>query len=106
MQFKNEDELIDFAYDSFLEKAADNLSPADQILFAMQFDDLGAVDIVALGNDWSERGVMGVNDKEYCELHIGLVDEQDELTDIFGRVLVKKQINDKFIQIDWKQEDA
>lgn len=105
MQFKSEDELIDFAYDSFLEKAADNLSPADQILFAMQFEDRGAVDIVPLSDDWSAHGVMGANDNEYCELHIGLVDEQDELSDIFGRVLVKKLSSDKFIQIDWKQED-
>ncbi|PKH06960.1 HI1450 family dsDNA-mimic protein [Moritella sp. Urea-trap-13] len=104
MLLKTEDELIDFAYDAFLEDAQTQLSPADQILFAMQFEDLGAVDIVDLGSDWPASVAMGVNDDEYCELHIGLVDDKDLLSDIFGRVLVKKKANDKFIHILWKTE--
>ena len=104
MLLKTEDELIDFAYDTFLEDAQTQLSPADQILFAMQFEDLGAVDIVDLGSDWPASVAMGVNDDEYCELHIGLVDNNDELNDVFGRVLVKKKTNDKFIHILWKAE--
>jgi len=43
MLLRTEDELIDFAYDQFLEQAEANLAPADQILFAMQFEDRGAV---------------------------------------------------------------
>ncbi|MDX2320387.1 MAG: HI1450 family dsDNA-mimic protein [Moritella sp.] len=104
MLLKTEDELIDFAYDAFLENAQTQLSPADQILFAMQFEDLGAVDIVDLGKDWPASVAMGINDNEYCELHIGLVDDNDLLNDVFGRVLVKKKANDDFIHIIWKTE--
>lgn len=104
MRLRTEDELIDFAYDAFLEDAQTQLSPADQILFALQFEDIGAVDIVELGRDWPASVAMGVNDDEYCELHIGLVDDQDSLSDVFGRVLVKKKANDKFIHILWKTE--
>ena len=102
---KTEDELIDFAYDSFLEQAQAQLSPADQILFAMQFDDRGAVDIVELGNDWPASVAIGINATEFSELHIGLVDADDQLSDIFGRVLVKKQAGDNFIHILWKAAD-
>ncbi|QUM81324.1 DUF440 family protein [Moritella sp. 5] len=104
MLLKTEDELIDFAYDTFLDSAQTELSPADQILFAMQFEDRGAVDIVSLGDDWPANVAMGINDNEYCELHIGLVDDNDLLNDVFGRVLVKKKTNDNFIHILWKTE--
>ena len=104
MRLKTEDELIDFAYDAFLEDAQKQLSPADQILFAMQFEDRGAVDSVDLGNDWPANVAMGINENEYCELHIGLVDDNDLLNDVFGRVLVKKKTDDKFIHILWKTE--
>jgi len=104
MQLKTEDELIDFAYDTFLDGALKHLEPADQILFAMQFEDRGAVDIVDLGKDWPASVAMGINDTEYCELHIGLVDDKDLLNDVFGRVLIKKKANDDFIHILWKTE--
>jgi len=104
MLLKTEDELIDFAYDTFLDCAQKELAPADQILFAMQFEDRGAVDIVDLGNDWPASVAMGINNDEYCELHIGLVDDEDQLNDVFGRVLVKKKANDNFIHILWKAE--
>ncbi len=105
MLLRTEDELIDFAYDTFLEQAQTKLSPADQILFAMQFEERGAVDIVSLGSDWPTSLGMGLSAAEFCEIHIGLVDEQDLLTDIFGRVLVKKQTNNEFIHILWKEEE-
>ncbi|GIC78160.1 HI1450 family dsDNA-mimic protein [Moritella sp. F3] len=104
MLLKTEDELIDFAYDTFLNGAQKELEPADQILFAMQFEDRGAVDIVDLSNDWPATVAMGINDNDYCELHIGLVDDNEELNDVFGRVLVKKKANDNFIHILWKSE--
>lgn len=106
MLLRTEDELIDFAYDQFLEQAEANLAPADQILFAMQFEDRGAVDIVDLSQDWPANVALGINAEEYCELHIGLVDDKDELSDIFGRVLIKKQQNNDFIHIDWKQDEV
>jgi uncharacterized protein YciU (UPF0263 family) len=104
MLLRTEDELIDVAYDAFLEQAQTKLAPADQILFAMQFEERGAVDIVNLGSDWPSTVGMGLSTAEFCEIHIGLVDEQDLLTDIFGRVLLKKQTGDEFIHILWKEE--
>ena len=105
MTLRNEDQLIDFAYDRFLEQAQHKLAPADQILFAMQFDDRGAVDIVPFHiNDWPGVINMGTNPNEYSALHIGLLDEHEELTDIFAQVLIKKQLNNSFIHILWKQE--
>ncbi|MGL5045886.1 MAG: DUF440 family protein, partial [Plesiomonas sp.] len=40
-----EDELIDNAYDIFLELASDNLDPADIILFNLQFEERGAAEL-------------------------------------------------------------
>ena len=43
------DDAIDTAYDIFLEMAADNLEPADVILFTAQFEDRGAAELVETG---------------------------------------------------------
>ncbi len=104
MPIRTDDEMIDFAYDAFLDEAQANLSPADQVLFAMQFEENGAVDIVAIQSDWRSHVGIGISDQEYSEIHIGLLDDNDELTDIFGRVLLKKQADDTFLHILWKKD--
>lgn len=104
MLLRTEDEMIDFAYDGFLDAAQKNLSAADQVLFAMQFEEKGAVDIVAIQSDWKSHVGVGISEQEFCEIHIGLLDDNDNLADIFGRVLIKKQADDTFLHIIWKKD--
>ena len=42
------DAAIDLAYDIFLEMAGENLDPADIMLFNLQFEDRGAVELSKL----------------------------------------------------------
>lgn len=97
------DELIDAAYDIFLELAQDNLDPADMMLLAAQFEDRGAADIVAMGFDWDEHVGFEVDEGEYTEVVIGLVDEQDALTDVYARLLLSNDKEQKFCHILWKE---
>jgi uncharacterized protein YciU (UPF0263 family) len=41
----SEDETLEQAYDIFLELAADNLDPADIILFNLQFEERGGAEL-------------------------------------------------------------
>lgn len=99
----NDDELIDNAYDIFLELASDNLDPADIILFNLQFEDRGAAELVDVATDWgSEMGIPASNDR-YAEVVIGLVNEQDEIDDVFARILLNRSKDMKECHIQWKQ---
>ena len=51
------DMAIDMAYDIFLEMAPENLSPADILLFNLQFEERGAVEFV----ETAGRGNRGFN---------------------------------------------
>ncbi len=41
-----EDETLEQAYDIFLELAADNLDPADVLLFNLQFEERGGAEFI------------------------------------------------------------
>lgn len=50
-----EDETLEQAYDIFLELAADNLDPADIILFNLQFEERGGARLFDPSADWEEH---------------------------------------------------
>ena len=50
-----EDETLEQAYDIFLELAADNLDPADIILFNLQFEERGGAELFDPSADWEEH---------------------------------------------------
>nr|WP_086937639.1 HI1450 family dsDNA-mimic protein [Thaumasiovibrio occultus] len=99
------DEVIDVAYDIFLEMAADNLEAADVALFTLQFDDRGAAEMVPNGTDWPEHIGFEPADEDYGEVLIGLVNEEtDELDDVFARLLISRMPDEKFCHILWKRD--
>ncbi|CAH0533417.1 hypothetical protein VST7929_01285 [Vibrio stylophorae] len=104
-QYLSVDELIDTAYDIFLEMAQDNLETVDLILFTAQFDDRGAAEVVALGQDWVGHTGFEVDEEEYAEVRIGLVNEaNDELDDVFARLLLSRERDEKSCHIIWKRD--
>ncbi|MCG7497124.1 HI1450 family dsDNA-mimic protein [Vibrio sp. Of7-15] len=99
------DDVIDAAYDIFLEMAPDNLEPADVIIFTAQFDDRGAAEVVETGDDWSEQVGFNVDKETYAEVRIGLVDEDsDVLDDVFARMLISRDPDNKFCHMLWKRD--
>lgn len=98
------DDVIEVAYDIFLEMAPDNLEPADVILFTAQFDDRGAAEVVETGDDWVEHVGFEV-DETFAEVRIGLVNEADDaLDDVFARMLVSRDPDNKFCHMLWKRD--
>ena len=99
------DDVIDAAYDIFLEMAADSLEPADVILFTAQFEDRGAAELVETKDDWAGHVGFDVDKEIFAEVRIGLVNEEnDELDDVFARMLVSRDPENKFCHILWKRD--
>ncbi|MFV0574068.1 MAG: HI1450 family dsDNA-mimic protein [Vibrio sp.] len=98
------DDVIDVGYDIFLEMAPDNLEAADVILFTAQFEDRGAAEVVETGSDWEEHVGFEV-DETYAEVRVGLVNEADDaLDDVFARLLISRDPENKFCHILWKRD--
>ena len=57
-----EDETLEQAYDIFLELAADNLDPADVLLFNLQFEERGGAELFDPAEDWQEH-LAGINNR-------------------------------------------
>ena len=99
------DDTIEAAYDIFLEMAPDSLEPADVLLFTAQFDERGAAELVEVGDDWVEHVGFDVDRRVYAEVRIGLVNEaDDQLDDVFARLLISRNPENKFCHALWKRD--
>lgn len=99
----SEEEALDQAYDIFLELAPDNLDPADIILFNLQFEERGAAEVVDLTDVWEEHINFDIEPDYFTEVVIGLVNEHDDIDDIFARILICREKENKFCHILWKE---
>lgn len=97
------DEAIDIAYDIFLEMAGENLDPADILLFNLQFEARGAVEMVETSDNWAEEIGVLIDPNEYAEVWVGLINEQDEMDDVFARFLISHRVEDREYHIIWKE---
>lgn len=96
------DTLIDTAYDIFLEMAPENLDPADILLFNLQFEDRGAVEMVETRDDWEQEIGVLIDPEAFAEVWIGLVNEQDEMDDVFARFLISISAENREYHVVWK----
>ncbi|ARD40841.1 dsDNA-mimic protein [Edwardsiella ictaluri] len=104
----NEEETLDQAYDIFLELAADNLDPADVLLFNLQFEQRGAAELFDPAEDWQEHVEVEVdlNPDFYAEVVIGLTNgnpDSDDIEDVFARILICREKDHKMCHILWKE---
>ncbi|MGU0044038.1 HI1450 family dsDNA-mimic protein [Escherichia coli] len=98
-----EDETLEQAYDIFLELAADNLDPADVLLFNLQFERGGAELLIA--EDWQEHVDFDLNPDFFAEVVIGLADSEDgEINDVFASILLCREKIHKLCHIIWRDK--
>jgi uncharacterized protein len=105
MSTLTDDEIIDTAYDIFLELASDNLDSADIILFNLQFEDIGAAELYTPDLEiWQQHqpDIDLTNQELYAEVLIGLADNSDHINNVFARVLLSRDKSQKLCHIIWK----
>ncbi|WP_439241553.1 HI1450 family dsDNA-mimic protein [Lonepinella sp. BR2474] len=97
------DTAIDIAYDIFLEMAGENLDPADILLFNLQFEERGGVEVVETAEDWEQEIGVLIDPTEYVEVWVGLVNEQDIMDDVFAKFLISHHEDEREYHIIWKK---
>ena len=97
------DTAIDLAYDIFLEMAGENLDPADIMLFNLQFEDRGAVEFVETADDWEQEIGVLIDPDAFAEVWVGLVNEKDEMDDVFAKFLTSHREEDREFHVIWKK---
>ncbi|MDG6479792.1 HI1450 family dsDNA-mimic protein [Glaesserella parasuis] len=96
------DEAIELAYDIFLEMASDNLEPADILLFNLQFEERGAVEMVETSENWDQEIGVLIDPDAFAEVWIGLINQNDEMDDIFARFLISNDAENREYHVIWK----
>ena len=97
------DTAIDIAYDIFLEMAGENLDPADILLFNLQFEERGGVEFVETADNGEEEIGVLIDPEEYAEVWVGLVNEQDEMDDVFAKFSISHREEDREFHVIWKK---
>jgi len=76
------DAAIDLAYDIFLEMAGENLDPAD-----IREQEIGVL----------------IDPEAFAEVWVGLVNEKDEMDDVFAKFLISHREEDREFHVIWKK---
>ncbi|MGX2974253.1 HI1450 family dsDNA-mimic protein [Ursidibacter arcticus] len=97
------DEAIDIAYDIFLEMAGENLDPADILLFNLQFEERGAVEMVETSDNWADEIGTLIDPDAFAEVWVGLINEHDEMDDVFARFLISHETENREYHVIWKE---
>lgn len=97
------DEAIDIAYDIFLEMAPENLDPADILLFNLQFEERGGVEVVDTHDNWEEEIGTLIDPEAFVEVWVSLYNEQDEIEDVFARFLISHDSENREYHAIWKE---
>lgn len=99
----DDDETLEQAYDIFLELAANNLDPADIIMFDLQFEARGGAELSDPAEDWQHQVDFDLNPDFLSGVIIGLGAEEDApITDVFARTLLCREKSQNICHIIWR----
>ena len=97
------DELIDHAYEIFLELAADNLSQEQIACFNNEFEERGALGDSQPEADWQEYVDFEIDPAKHVEICVGLLNEEEEFDRLFARMLLSRSPDERQCQIQWQE---
>lgn len=101
----SDEEIIDVAYEIFTALAADNLEPADIILFNLQSEENGAAELYDLDTPfWAEYlyDMSNLANHQFAEVVIGLANNNGIIDNIYARFLLCRDKTVKTCHIIWK----
>ena len=102
-QLLSVDELLDHAYEIFLELAADNLSAEQIECFNAEFEERGALGDTTPEEDWQEYVEFEVSPEQHVEICVGLLNDDDEFDRLFARILLSRDPDNRQCQIQWQE---
>ncbi|MGY3869643.1 HI1450 family dsDNA-mimic protein [Aeromonas crassostreae] len=101
MEQRTPDQLVEWAYDQFLEQAADMLAPEQIVDITLEFEKRGAVEATLPNADWSRELGVPVDLERWAEVWIGLLDHQEEFEVIYASYLLPRQQGEHEVHVRW-----
>lgn len=98
------EQLIEQAYDYFLQLAADHLSAEDLIDLTLEFEARGAVESGPPEASWSQELGVPVDADAWQEVWVGLLDHQEEFCVLYAKILVPQDGRPHPWPIRWKPQ--
>jgi uncharacterized protein len=102
-QLLSVDELLDHAYEIFLELAADNLSAEQIECFNAEFEERGALGDSTPEEDWQDYIDFEIDPERHVEICIGLLNEEEEFDRLFARMLLSRHPDERQCQVQWQE---
>ena len=104
MEQRSPDQLVEWAYDQFLEQAADMLAPEQIVDITLEFEQRGAVEATLPNADWlTELGVR-VDMVRWAEVWVGLLDHQEEFEVIYATFLLPRDQSEHEVHVRWHRQ--
>ena len=104
MEQRTPDQLVEWAYDQFLEQAADMLAPEQIVDITLEFEQRGAVEATLPNADWSTELGAPVDMARWAEVWVGLLDHQDEFEVIYATFLLPRDQSEHDVHIRWHRQ--
>ncbi|HAU4887191.1 TPA: DUF440 family protein [Aeromonas hydrophila] len=104
MEQRTPDQLVEWAYDQFLEQAADMLAPEQIVDITLEFEQRGAVEATLPNADWSAELGVPVDMERWVEVWVGLLDHQEEFEVIFATFLLPRHLNEHDVHVRWHRQ--
>lgn len=98
------DALVDQAYELFLELASDNLDEQTLNLFNEQFAEHGGLGDCDPESDWEDEIQQAINPDEWIEVRVGLLNDEQDFSYLFARMLINKDPEIHECHILWQPE--
>lgn len=95
-------EALDTAFEIFHEMADHNLEDEDMQRYQTLFDELGGGMAVEAAADWESVTHENIDRNVFIEIKIGLI-ENDKLNDVFVRILLSRDPEQKSCYVLWKR---
>ncbi|ENY70965.1 dsDNA-mimic protein [Aeromonas diversa CDC 2478-85] len=101
MTQRTPDQLVELAYDRFLEEAADHLTAEQVVDITLEFEQRGAVEATLPAEDWANELGEQVSLTDWAEVWVGLLDHQDEFETIYAKFLVPLESREQTLHVRW-----
>ena len=76
------------------------------LIFNLQFEDRGAVEFVETADDWEQEIGVLIDPEAFAEVWVGLVNEKDEMDDVFAKFLISHREEDREFHVIWKKQHS
>lgn len=104
MEQRSPDQLVEWAYDQFLEQAADMLAPEQIVDITLEFEQRGAVEATLPNAPCRPARRARSTSRRWAEVWVGLLDHQEEFEVIYATFLLPRDQSEHEVHVRWHRQ--